>query len=214
MRSVFTAGAKCFVLSFAMLIFMTMNQGVARAETVTFQGTTDGAFNSSGFSSNPTLFGLTFNGTNFPIGTVDTSASSLSLLAPTINLGSFTLTGNFPNLPLNTFTLRLVITFPPSVVGRTQPSAIALDAQLQTSTDGSVTVNFLFNGPIPFTVEVNGEQIASFALTINDIHIEPNQTVALVGTVAPVPEPTTLLMLGTGLAGVGAAVWKRRIRVR
>jgi hypothetical protein len=187
-----------------------MNQRVARADTVTFQGTTDAVFNSGGFSPSATLFGLTFTGANFPIGTVDTSTSTLSLSGSTINLGSFTLAGDFPNLPLNTFTLRLVVTFPPGVVGRTQPEAIALDAQLQPFPDGSVTVDFLFNTPILFTVEVNQLQIASFNLTLNDIHIQPGQTVAVVGTVAPVPEPTTLLMLSTGLAGVGAAVWKRR----
>ena len=63
---------------------------------------------------------------------------------------------------------------------------------------------------MPFTVEVDGEQIASFSLTINDIRIEPGQTVAVVGTLEDVPEPTTLLMLGTGLAGLGAAAWNRR----
>ena len=214
MRSVFTAAAKFFLLSFALIILMTMNQGVARADTVTFQGTTDGAFNSSGFSSPATLFGLTFTGTNFPIGTVDTSTSSLSLLSPTINLGSFTLTGNFPTSPLNTFSLRLVITFPPGVVGRTQPSAIAEEAFILVSTDGSLTIDLFSNEPIPFSVEVNGIGIASFSLTIDDIRIEPGQTVAVIGTVAPVPEPATLLMLGTGLAGVGGAVWKRRVRVQ
>ena len=61
-----------------------------------------------------------------------------------------------------------------------------------------------------FTVEVNGIQTGSFSLTIDDIHIQPGETVTVVGTVAPVPEPVTLLMLGTGLSGVGAVVWKRR----
>lgn len=210
MRSVFTSAAKCFVPGFAMLILLTMNQAVARADTVTFQGTTDSAFNSNGFSPSATLFGLTFTGSSFSIGTVDTSTSTLSLLAPTINLGSFTLTGSFPNLPLNTFFLRLVITFPPGVVGRTQPSAVGFDAQVQTFNDGSVTIDFLHNGPTPFTVEVNEIQIASFSLVLDDIHIQPGQTVAVVGTVAPVPEPATLMMLGTGLAGVAGAVWNRR----
>ena len=212
MKSIFTAGAKCFVLGFAMLIFMTMNQGVARADTVTFQGTTDGAFNSTGFGSPVTLFGLTFTGTNFPIGTVDTSTSTLSLVGPTINLGSFTLTGNFPTSGSNTFSLRFVVTFPPSVVGRTQPSAVADAAFLISSPDGSVTIDFFDNEPVPFTVEVNGIQIASFALTMHDIRIQPGQTVAVLGSVAPVPEPMTLLMLSTGLAGVGAGLWKRRKR--
>lgn len=212
MRSVFTAGTKSFVIGFAVVIFMTMSQAVARADIVTFQGTTDGAFNSSGFTPTATLLGLTFNGTSFPIGTVDTSTSSLSLVGPTINLGSFTLTGNFPTSTSNTFSLRFVVTFPPSVVGRTQPSAFARDANLIGLPDGSVIIDFLHNDPIVLTVEINQTLIESFSLIINDIRIEPGQTVAVLGNVAPVPEPMTLLTLSTGLAGMGAAVWKRRKR--
>jgi len=210
MKNIFTAAARFFLPCIATVIFMTVNQGVARADTITFQGTTDAVFNSMGFSSNPTLLGLTFNGANFPIGTVDTSAVTLSLVGPTITIGSFTLAGNFPNSPGNTFGLRFVVTFPAGVDGRTQPSAFFQEANILTSPDGSVTIDFLFNDPIPFVVEVNGIQIASFALTIPDIHIEPGQTVAVVGTLEDVPEPATLLLLGSGLAGVGAAVWKRR----
>lgn len=212
MRSVFTAGARYFVIGFAIVIFLTMNQAVARADIVTFQGTTDGSFNSTGFSSNPTLLGLTFNGTTFPIGTVDTNTSSLLLAGSTINIGSFTLTGNFPTSTSNTFTLRFVVTFPPSVVGRTQPSAFAREANLIGLPDGSVIIDFLHNDPIILTVEINQQLIESFSLIIDDIRIQPGQTVALLGAVAPVPEPMTLLMLSTGLAGVGAGIWKRRKR--
>ena len=209
MKSVFPTGAKCFVLVFAMLIFMAMSHEVARAETITFSGTTDGSFNSTGFTPTATLFGLTFTGATFPIGTVDTTASTLSLVAPTITIGSFTLTGNFPTSGMNTFALRFVVTFPPGVVGRTQPSAFSQDANLIGSPDGSVLIDFLHNDEIPFTVEVDGIQIASFGMVIDDIRILPGQTVALVGAVEPIPEPATLLLLGTGLAGVGAAVRKR-----
>ena len=213
MKSVFTAGARFLVIGFAIVIFMTINQGVARADIVTFQATTDGAFNSTGFGSPVTLFGLTFTGTTFPIGTVDTNTSSLSLVGPTINLGSFTLVGNFPTSGSNTFSLRFVVTFPPSVVGRTQPSAFAREANLIGQPDGSVLIDFLHNDPIILTVEVDQRLIESFSLIINDIRIQPGQTVALLGDVAPVPEPVTLLMLSTGLGGMGAATWKRRKRM-
>jgi len=61
-----------------------------------------------------------------------------------------------------------------------------------------------------FTVSVDGNQIGSFSLALDDIRILSGQTVDAVGTTAAVPEPATLLLLSTGLAGVGTAVWKRR----
>ena len=92
MRNVFIAGAKCLVLSFAILIFLTLNQGVAKAETVTIHGITLGAYNGAPFPGS-TLLGLTFNGTSFPnpIGIVDTTAPGFTLVSPSVNLGSFTL---------------------------------------------------------------------------------------------------------------------------
>ena len=228
MRSVFTAGANSFVIGFAIFIFITMNQGVARAETVTFDWNSFGSFNGGPISSSATLLGLTFNGSSspIPIATVDTTASTFSLASSTFNFGSFTLIGDPATLAGNTFQLVLVMTFPPvpgfpaiSLVGSTL-SVTSVGASIQSSSDGSLTIDFS-NNPLVFPLFVNtfdvgppltvtGTQIGSFSLTLNDINIQPGQTVNVFGNVAAIPEPATLLMLSTGLAGVGAAVWKRR----
>ena len=62
-----------------------------------------------------------------------------------------------------------------------------------------------------FTVFLDGNPIGTFSITVNDITIEPGQTANILGIAqtSEIPEPATLLLLGTGLAGVGTAVRKR-----
>jgi hypothetical protein len=56
---------------------------------------------------------------------------------------------------------------------------------------------------IPFDrVAVNFNSVAAPAFALDNIRFANTTTV--------IPEPTTMLLLGTGLAGVGAAVRKRR----
>ena len=214
MRNAFKAGAKSLLMASTLVMVMALSQGVAQADTVTITGITLGSF-SGGFSSNPTLLGLTFNGTSFPnpVGTVDTNTASFSLAGPNINLGSFTLTGAPATYTGNTFALQLTFTFPAPptpllIVGALQPSfTSSLTGTVQSLADGSLTIDF-DNAPSVFTVLLDGVQIGTFSITVNDIVIQPGQTVNVVGTA--VPEPATLLMLSSGLAAIGTAIRKRR----
>ena len=214
MRNAFTAGAKSLLMGAALVIFMALSHGIARADTVTITGITLGSF-SGGFSSNPTLLGLTFNGTSFPnpIGTVDTNTASFSLAGSNINLGAFTLTGDPATYTGNTFALQLTFAFPAPptpllIVGASQPSFTSLlTGTVQSLADGSLTIDFN-NSPSVFSVFLDGVQISTFSITVDDIIIQPGQTVNVVGTA--VPEPATVLMLSTGLAAIGTAFRKRR----
>ena len=214
MRNAFTAVAKSFLIGSALVMFIALVPGVARADTVTLTGITLGSF-SGGFSSNPTLLGLTFNGTSFPnpIATVDTTTAGFSLVGSNFNLGSFTLTGDPATYTGNTFALQLTFTFPSPptpllIVGSSQPSfTSSLTGTVQSLADGSLIIDFN-NAPSVFSVFLDGNLIGTFSITVNDIIIQPGQTVNVVGTA--VPEPTTLLMLSTGLAAIGTAVRKRR----
>lgn len=226
MRSLFTAGAKSLVLAFAFVVFLTLTQAVAQAETLLIHGLTVGSFNGSVFM-HPTnsLNGLTFNGTMFPnpIAVAETTVPSFTLFPTTeMGLGSFTLTNDPATYTGNTFGLQFTFSFssvgpgapPLSIFTTSFPSFSAnLIGTITSTPDGFVHIDFN-NAPKVFTVTFDGVVISTFTLVINDIFIPPGETRSILSAVSVqtsnIPEPATLLMLGAGLAGVGAAIRKKR----
>ena len=213
---------RLFALSLTALVVLVLAPGKVRADEVTFAGSTGGCFGAgcvpggTGQAQTASLLGLTYNGSIFD-GTTSSGFLAIGNVSnpPTNvnNLGSFTLGGAANNYTGQTFTLRITFTAPPGITGGQEATFSAtLNGSVSSTAEGGVFIDF-DNTPILFTFS-NPEATGSFLFSVNDLSVIAGGAIGLSGNVTSaqqtvIPEPATLLLLGTGLATLGAGLRKR-----
>ena len=219
MNRYFRKSIKSLAVSGLGMLILVLGQTVVRADEVNFTGSAGGCFTgaptsctTAGQAQTNSYLGLHYHGSTFNVTTSNGFAAVGNFGNPGgnfNNFGSFTL-DSIPSDYNREFTLRLIFSSPSGVdpsPGR-YPQTIVLGFVSDMNAGG---VRLLF-GPTTRRFETHD---GFLEVTLNPISITPGQgpvplTGSLRASTRAVPEPATLILLGTGLAGIGVKIRKRK----
>ncbi|MCP9496504.1 MAG: PEP-CTERM sorting domain-containing protein [Pyrinomonadaceae bacterium MAG19_C2-C3] len=210
MTTLISGTIKTFALCFIALVCLTLTQVEARADEVTVSGTTTGSFsNPAGISFTPGSFtATTANGVAVIGGNTSTTTNGS-------NFGAITLPDGNTSFDGRTFTLVVTVTAPAGITGGNPATFNATLTGTITNNPRGGGVIVTFTNPSQSFTFNNGTTSGAFSLTVQNVFVFPGQTAEIRGILqgsqtGAIPEPATLILLGTGLTGVAARIRKRR----
>jgi hypothetical protein len=199
------------ILAFGALMMLSLAGTSAQADTFTFTGINTGVTSTVNITQlNNNL--LSFTITNTSTGPITGKITSIGIDLPGTGNGGFTLV----SATNSNYTLSTLVSANAAGINRTLDLALLTGSNFNGGGDPNLGIIEAASASFTISGDFTGfsqQQLAlGMFLRFQDVNAGGGSDVARADCTPPpgVPEPTTMVLLGTGLAGFAGAIRKRR----